>query len=118
MAPLTKDLVLPTLTALVILPATANELEKLLWKQDVVQYAQRRAHLLDNQIAVYAVIWGQCSKALRAKIRSNGSYLAKKADSKCGWLLKEIKGIMMRFESKRKPMHSLNEATGNLYAYR
>ena len=118
MAPLTKDLVLPTLTAPVNLPATADELEKLLWKQDVVRYAQRRAHLLDNRIAVYAVIWGQCSEALRAKIRSNGSYLAKKADSECGWLLKEIKGIMMRFESKRKPMHSLNEATGNLYAYR
>ena len=58
-ASLTKNLVLPTLTAPVILPATADDLEKLLWKQDVVRYARRRAHLLDNQISVYAVIWGQ-----------------------------------------------------------
>jgi hypothetical protein len=118
MSSLTEDLTLPTLTAPVLLPATADELEKLLWKQDVVQYAQRRAYLADNHKAVYAVIWGQCSEALRAKIKSHEEYLEKKAASECGWLLKEIKGIMMRFESKSKPMWSLNEAVLKLYAYR
>ena len=77
MSSLTEDLTLPTLTAPVILPATADELEKLLWKQDVVQYAQRRAYLVDNRKAVYAVIWGQCSEALRAKIKSHEEYLEK-----------------------------------------
>jgi hypothetical protein len=118
MASLTDDLTLPTLTAPVILPITADELEKLLWKQDMVQYAQRRAYLVSNHKAIYAVIWGQCSEALRAKIKSHHEYIAKKAESECGWLLKEIKGVMMRFESKSKPMWSLNAAVLKLYAYR
>ena len=117
MTSLTEDLVQPTLTAPVALPADADELTKLLWKQDVVQYAQRRAYLASNYKATYAVIWGQCSEAMRAKLKSDSEYLEKKAISECGWLLKEIKGIMMRFESKSKPMFSLNVATKNLYAY-
>ena len=91
MASLTEDLILPKLTAPVILPITADELEKLLWKQDVVQYAQRQAYLASNHKAIYAVIWGQCSEALRAKIKSHHEYIAKRTESECGWLLKEIK---------------------------
>ena len=52
MSSLTEDLVQPTLTAPVPLRADADELTKLLWKQDVVQYAQRRAYLASNYKAV------------------------------------------------------------------
>ena len=117
MSSLTEHLTQPTLTTPVILPTTANELDKILWKQDVVQYAQRRNYLASNYKAVYAVIWGQCSEAVRAKVKSHSEYIGKKAESECGWLLKEIKGIMMSFESKSKPMFSLNVATKKLYAY-
>jgi hypothetical protein len=73
MASLTEDLTLLTLTAPVILPATADELEKLLWKQDVVQYAQQRAYLASNHKAVYAVIWDSAAQRYEPRSSRTGN---------------------------------------------
>ena len=45
--------------------------------------------------AIHAVVWGQCSKAVKAKLRSLASYEEKtREDGNCkNWLVNSIKAI-------------------------
>ena len=115
---LTKDLEQPVLVAPERIDADADDMARIIWQQNVIDFSKRRNQLDDNLKAVHAIVWGQCSEAMRAKIKQRHEFETRDAASDCGWLLKEIKGVMMRFEGQRKLTHSLDEATTKLYSYR
>jgi len=75
------------------------------------------AHALTVLIVIYAVIWGQCSKAMKAKLTSLDDLETKSHKSDCVWILKEIKGITYCFEGQRYIYLSLNNARTSYYAY-
>ena len=71
-----------------------------------------------NLQATYAVIWGQCSEAMRAKLQGLEKYNDARDKCDCAWLLTQIKAIRHKFEEKRYGYASLNDAYNNFYSLR
>ena len=80
-------------------------------------YCTRTDYLDSNLKTAYAVIWGQCSEAMKAKLTSLDDFKTKSHESDCVWILKEIKGITYRFEGQRYIYLSLDNARTTYYAY-
>ena len=55
----------------------ADELEQLILREEIKQYVSRVKHLQSDMAALHSVTWGQCSEALKAKIKSLPDYQAK-----------------------------------------
>jgi hypothetical protein len=53
------------------------------WKQDLRQLSKRKQVLRGNMAAIHAVAWGQCSEAMKAKLRSLASYELKTREDDC-----------------------------------
>ena len=82
-------------------------------------YCTRTDYLDSNLKTVYAVIWGQCSEAVKAKVTSLDDFETKshKCDCVCVWILKEIEGITYCFEGQRYIYLSLDDARTTYYTY-
>jgi len=118
MASLTKDFVRPEITKPTELEVSeTNRLVIAIWEKKVSAYCTRTDYLDSNLKTAYAVIWGQCSKAMKAKLTSLDNFEAKSHESDCVWILKEIKGITYRFEGQRYIYLSLDDARTTYYAY-
>ena len=89
-----------------------------LWKEEVSEYSKRKGVIQQNVKAIFAVIWGQCSESMKDKIKSMAEYQTKMLEGDCIWLLKGIKGIMMRFEGQRSLFLSLGDAEHNLAIFK
>jgi len=83
----------------------------------VSAYCTHTDYLDSNLKTAYAVIWGQCSEAMKAKLTSLDDVETKSHESDCVWILKEIKGIKYRFEGQRYIYLSLENARTTCYAY-
>jgi hypothetical protein len=86
-------------------------------EKKVPAYCTRTDYLDSNLKTAYAVIWGQCSKAMKAKLTSLDDFETKSHESDCVWILKEIQGITYRFEGQRYIYLSLDNARTAYYAY-
>ena len=75
--------------------------KKLIWKTKVQTYVRRTEAQEKNCQSIYAVIWGQCSTAMKDKLQSLPEFENKNDRCDCVWLLKEIKAITLRFEGTR-----------------
>jgi len=76
---LTKDLVLPTIPK----PEELDPEETAIWNKAVTSYCTRTDYLESNLKTAYAVIWGQCSEAMKAKLTSLDDFKTKSHDSDC-----------------------------------
>ena len=115
---LTKDLVLPTIPEPEELdPEETNLLVKAIWNKKVTSYCTRTDYLESNLKTAYAVIWGQCSKAMKAKLTSLDDFKTKSHDSDSIWILKESKGITYGFEGQSDIYLSLDDARTSYYVY-
>jgi hypothetical protein len=72
--------------------ADADETDTLIWKEDVREYSKRLRIMRGNLAAIQAVVWGQCSEAMKAKIKSIQDYDEKTAACDCAWLLMKHQG--------------------------
>jgi acetolactate synthase regulatory subunit len=70
--------------------------------------------LKGNLAAVYAVIWGQCSEAMKAKVKAHDDYQTKADGNDCLWILKQIKAITLQFDEKKNKFISLLDARTSL----
>jgi hypothetical protein len=68
-----------------------------------------------NLTTLYAVIWGQCSNAMRNKLRALDDFVSENQKNNCIWLLKEIKGVTHKFDTKRHVVMSLLDARVAFY---
>ena len=118
MVSLTKDFVKPEIPKPTELEVSeTNRLVIAIWEKKVSAYCTRTDYLDSNLKTAYAVIWGQCSEAMKAKLSSLDDFEAKSHESDCVWILKEIKGITYRFEGQRYIYLSLDDASTSYYAY-
>jgi hypothetical protein len=68
---LTKDLTLPTIPEPEELdPEETNLLFKAIWNKKVMSYCSRTDYVDSNLKTAYAIIWSQCSKAMKARRRA------------------------------------------------
>lgn len=119
MTALTKDLTKPVLA----MPNSLSEKETDLllieiWKKQVAQYCVRVEYLESNLKTTYAVIYGQCSEPMKAKLKSLDHFDERNRACDCVWILKQIKGITFRFEGQRFAYLSLDDARTSYYAYK
>jgi hypothetical protein len=118
MASLTKDFVRPEILKPTELEVSeTNRLVIAVWEKNVSAYCTRTDYLNSNLKTAYAVIWGQCSEAMKAKLTSLDDFETKSHKSDCIWILKELKGITYRFEGQRYIYLSLDDARTTYYAY-
>lgn len=74
------------------------------------EYVKRNRTLSSNLAALHAVIWGQCSEAMKAKIKSHDDYKSKSDAYNCLWMLKHIKAVTLQFDKKQNDFISLLDA--------
>jgi hypothetical protein len=110
--PIFTDLKEPTIKGLKALSddEKKDEFKVAVWKEKVKEYVSREGTLEQNLITVYATVWGQTSIAVRAKLRSLPDFERKSKKSDPVWLLRNIKAIMMKYESTRYPYTSIADA--------
>jgi hypothetical protein len=68
-------------------------------------------------MAIYAIVWGQCSPMMQTKLRSLADFTAKDKAHDCGWIIKEIQAVTHRFEGTRYAFISLTDALQGFYSY-
>jgi hypothetical protein len=118
MASLTKDFVRPESPKPTELEVSeTNRLVIAIWEKKVSAYCTCTDYLNSNLKTAYAVIWGQCSEAMKAKLTSLDDFETKSHENDCVWILKEIKGITYCFEGQLYIYLSLNDARTSYYAY-
>jgi hypothetical protein len=105
-----EDIVQPFLVEPYDLDNDATRKEEIIWTSTMKSFAWRSEERQSNLTTLYAVIWGQCSEAMRNKLRALDDYELKCATNNCVWILKEIKGFNHQFDTKRNIFLSLLDA--------
>ena len=119
MVVLTRDLKNPSVQEPADLPdEETSRLKIAIFEKQVAAYVTRCEILKSNLQAAYAIIWGQCSEAMKAKLQGLEKYETSRLACDCAWLLTQIKGIRHKFEEKRYGYASLNDAYTNFYLHR
>ena len=119
MMPLTRELKNPEIAEPANLPeGEKSRVKTILLEKQIAAYVTRCDILESNLQATYAVIWGQCSEAMRAKLQGLEKYNDARDKCDCAWLLTQIKAIRHKFEEKRYGYASLNDAYNNFYSHR
>lgn len=90
--------------------------EMTLWEAALKSYTRRSEALTSNLTTLYSVIWGQCSEAMRNKIKSIDDFVFKNGANNCIWLLNNIKGVTHQFDTKRNIFLSLLDARKHFYS--
>ena len=76
-APMCKTFVIPTIKRPKNLTKTEYEddmVKREIWKNEIKTYMKKLETLEGNKRAAYAIVWGQCSPMMQAKIESVDSY--------------------------------------------
>ena len=94
-----------------VAPAGAGgptEMELLTMKEEGKHYVSQTKTLKADLAALHAVAWGQCSKALKAKIKTLSGYQERMDDHDCVWLFSKIASVstMQKFEETRHHAHT------------
>jgi hypothetical protein len=90
--------------------SSATKTEEMIYTEEVKEYVKRARTLKSNMATVYAVVWGQCSEAMKAKVKSLAGYKEKAEANDCYWLLKQIKAVTLQFDEKCNVFISLLDA--------
>ena len=101
--------------------STADEASKLkvkLWNMEVEEYVLQKGQLEENKVILHTIIWEQCTKSLRIKLKGTDGYEAAKEDSDSLWLLKTIRGIALNYESTKPKLLSLDDSLEQYLVFR
>ena len=95
-----------------------DDLDEMIYKEDMKEYVKRRSFLRENLKRAYALIWGQCTDLLKAKLEANSNYDTYSTQQDPIALLKAIKDINFKFEDHRYIYHSIFDAYKSFYSFR
>ena len=76
----------------------------------IKRYLEQEDQLKDDLHSLFYVIFGQCNKAIAAKLESIDGYAAQAAQGNCLWLLQHIRATMNQFDSGQYPYIALFQA--------
>jgi len=113
---LTRDLKNPEVVEPASIPSTETDHNIVFtWEKEMTDYITCKNVLMSSLKAGYTIMWGQCSEALHAKVKSLSSYATKSMDCDCEWLIKMI--VMLCFDGQRKIHQSISDAHGAYHSY-
>ena len=94
-----------------------GNIDDILYKEEVRQYIKEKRKLDTTLVSLYNVVWGQCSKLLKNKLKSNPKYSS--FDDSCNVvsLLKEIKTLSNQLEENISSYDALHQAKAKFFQY-
>ena len=95
-----------------------DEADLEIWKEDLRDLSKRKRVLRGSLSAIHAVIWGQCSEAMKARVKSLPEYDERTACDDCEWLLRNINAITMQFDSRHNGYIAMLDATAGFLNFR
>jgi hypothetical protein len=95
-----------------------SKLEQKIWNMEVEQYVLQLSQLRENKVILYTIIWEQCTKSLRIKLKGIDGYETAKTTNDCIWLLSTIRGISLNYESTKLKYLSLDDALEQYVIFR
>jgi hypothetical protein len=100
------------------LPKDATALEKQKWDKRVDKLIDQKKWLKDATSQAYAIVWGQCSDALREKVKAHKDFSKAHKGPSGVLLLKVIKTEMFTFQTQKYRPQALHEAKKQFYMMR
>ena len=97
------------------LPADADSIDLKILDKEIDEYVKRKGFLAENLSALYSLVWGQCTDALRARVEAVDGFAQMSAEARSLDLLREIKSILFNFESQMYLPVALDEAKHRFY---
>ena len=94
---------------------TADKTASFMYEKKVQRYILREESLQNNIVKAFALIWGQCTDSLKAKLESVPNWRDIYENKDSIRLLKEMKNIIYKFEDQLYPMCSLYRANQLIY---
>ena len=91
----------------------ADEVDEAIWKEELKEHVKQVRVLKGNLATMMAVIWGQCSEAMKSKLKSHDDYKDRYSKNDCLWMLKEIKAVTLQFDAKRNAFISAMDTRAN-----
>lgn len=88
--------------------------QETIYNEKIKQYVRRESVLASNQATIHAVTWGQCSEAMKAKVKTLTDYQERSDSNDCVWLLESIRAVTLELDEKRNGIMSLLDARGHL----
>ena len=88
-----------------------------IYREQVRQYFKELRNLDTTLASLYNVVWGQCSKLLHNKLKTNPKYSTFDDNSDVASLLTEIKTLSNQLEENISSCDALHEAKVKLYQY-
>lgn len=95
----------PKLKILTELDADASAVEKAIWDKELHKFVKRNGAFKGNLATIQAIVLGQCSKALRDKLRSHNNFKAETKKNNCLLLLLQICSVTLQFDEEDKRFH-------------
>ncbi len=87
-----------------------SALKREIFKRDVASYILARDLLINNLQAFYEVLWGQCTKPMRAQLKRNKQYTEMDDNKDCEKLLRAIKEVSHKFDSSISQYDAVDDA--------
>jgi hypothetical protein len=75
--------------------------EEMIYTEKVKQFVKRETTLEGNLATIHAVAWGQCSEAMKARVKSFDHYQSKTDANDCLWLLESIRATTLELDEKK-----------------
>ena len=94
-----------------------HEMDTAIFAEDVNDYVKRRNVLKENVQKLYSITWGQCSKAMRAKLGGIKDFKNIEDAKDCAPLLRKVKGVSYEYDGHRNPYLALDDAKTKFYSY-
>ncbi|KAI2510045.1 Reverse transcriptase (RNA-dependent DNA polymerase) [Fragilaria crotonensis] len=88
----------------------AGKLEEMIFAEEVKEYVKRTRTLKSNLATIFAVAWGQCSEAMKARVKTHSGYDEMAMANDCVWLLKQIRSVTLQFHDNKDSFMSLLDA--------
>ncbi|KAI2493285.1 Reverse transcriptase (RNA-dependent DNA polymerase) [Fragilaria crotonensis] len=100
----------PQLEMPVELDPEASIVEKAIWDQELREFVKRKSAFKGNLATIQAVVLGQCSEAMKDKLKSLTEFKSETKINNCFWLLQQIRSITLQFDEKKNGFISIMNA--------
>ena len=54
--------------------STADDVDKAIWTIELTSYVKRKSKITENLKRCYAIVWGQCTEHMKAKLRAEPGF--------------------------------------------
>ena len=71
-----------------------------MFQETMKQYVLRNSTVQQNLVTLYAVVWGQCSPAMQARIEGLSGHASARDTGDVVWLLNEVLKVTSQFDSR------------------